>query len=114
MLRSGVSVLAIMKLLGHKSLDMTMLYLDVALTDVEREFHRALSQPRHLVPQPKPTTVLPRPGLDGLIDSLLYAQHTLEMFRRSQLDCTLRHSLDRIANRLCKILSQTRKLANEE
>jgi serine/threonine protein kinase len=53
-------------------------------------------------------------GLDGLIDSLLYAQHNLEIFRRSQPDCTVRHSLDCIANRLCKILSQTRKLANEE
>ena len=40
MLRSGVSLPAIMKLLGHRSLDMTMLYLDVALTDLEREFHR--------------------------------------------------------------------------
>jgi integrase len=114
MLRSGVSVIAIMKLLGHKSLDMTMLYLEVALTDVEKEFYRALSQPRHLVPQPRPMTALPRPGLDGLIDSLLYAQHTLEMFRRSRPDGTVRHSLDRIANRLCKILSQTRELANEE
>jgi integrase len=38
MLRSGVSVPALMKLLGHKSPDMTMLYLEVTLTDLQREF----------------------------------------------------------------------------
>jgi hypothetical protein len=34
MVRSAVSLPAIMKLLGHTSLDMTMLYLDIALTDL--------------------------------------------------------------------------------
>jgi hypothetical protein len=73
-----------MKLLGHSSADMTMLYLDIALTDLQREFHLARSKPRHLVPQPKVSSrPSPRTGLGGLIDSLLAAQHTMEMFRRS-------------------------------
>jgi hypothetical protein len=42
-----------MKLLGHVDPEMTMRYVDVALTDIEREFHLARSHPRHLVPQPK-------------------------------------------------------------
>ena len=42
-----------MKLLGHAYPEMTMLYLDIALTDLQREFHAARSQPRHLTPQPK-------------------------------------------------------------
>jgi hypothetical protein len=37
-----------MKLLGHTSPEMTMRYVDVALTDLQREFQRARSQPRHL------------------------------------------------------------------
>src|SRR5262250_553597 len=53
MFRSGVSFPGLMKLLGHTSPDMTLLYLDIALTDLQREFHRARSQPRHLAPQPK-------------------------------------------------------------
>jgi hypothetical protein len=32
-----------MKLLGHTSPEMTMRYLDVALTDLQREFQRARS-----------------------------------------------------------------------
>lgn len=53
LLRSGVSFPVLMKLLGHKKLEMTMQYLDIALTDLQREFHLARSQPRHLTPQPE-------------------------------------------------------------
>jgi hypothetical protein len=42
-----------MKLLGHADPDMTMRYAEVTLTDLQREFQRARSHPRHLVPQPK-------------------------------------------------------------
>jgi hypothetical protein len=52
MLRYGVGFPAVMKLLGHSSPDMTMLYLEIVLTDLQREFHLARSQPRHLAPQP--------------------------------------------------------------
>ncbi|MBV8890746.1 MAG: hypothetical protein JO266_02025, partial [Acidobacteria bacterium] len=41
MLRSGVSFPGVMKLLGHNSSDMTMKYLDIALPDLQREFHSA-------------------------------------------------------------------------
>ena len=53
MLRSGVSFPVLMKLLGHVDPEMTMRYVDVALTDLEREFQFARSNPRHLAPQPK-------------------------------------------------------------
>ena len=111
MLRAGVSFPVLMKLLGHTSPEMTMRYLDVALTDLQREFQRARSQPRHLVPQPKMPSARLRAGLDGVIDSLLAAQHVLEMFRRSRPNGTSRHRLDRLSNRLTKILIEARKLA---
>jgi hypothetical protein len=110
MLRSGVNFPAVMKLLGHSSPDMTMLYLDIALTDLQREFRMARSQPQHLVPQPKTSFASARTGFDGLIDSLLTAQHVLEMFRRSFSDVALRRCLDRLSNRLTKIVSEARKL----
>ena len=114
MLRSGVDLPAVMKLLGHTSADMTMLYLDVTLTDLRREYERALSHPRHLIPTPKTPATSPRPGADGVIDSLVYAQHVPELFRRTLCDKPVRRSFDRIANRLSKILSQIRKLTNDE
>ena len=111
MLRAGVSFPAVMKLLGHTSPEMTMRYLDVVLTDLQREFELARSQPRHLAPQPKASFASLRTGLDGVIDSLLATQHVLEMFRRALPDGPSRRRLDRLSNRLTKILSEARKLA---
>ena len=113
MLRSGVALPAIMKLLGHSSPDMTMLYLEIAPTDLDRELHRALSTPRYLVPRPT-ATATPRLGLDAVIDSLLYARNAVERFRRDQPEGGVRRSLDCVANRLCKIPSMARKLAPPE
>ena len=101
---------AVMKLLGHTSPEMTMRYLDVTLTDLQREFEVARSKPRHLVPQPK-TPFTPRAGLDGLIDSLLGSQHVLEMFRRTVPNGSSRRRLNRLSNRLTKIVTEARKLA---
>jgi integrase len=110
MLRAGVSFPALMKLLGHTSPDMTMLYVEVALNDLQREFQEARSKPRHLVPQPKTSFALTRTGLDGVIDSLQAAQHALAMFRRALPMGAARSCLDRLSNRLTKIIAETRKL----
>ena len=110
MLRAGVSFPVLMKLLGHTSPDMTMRYVDVALTDLQREFQLARSRPRHLVPQPKVPSARIRAGIQGVIDSLLAAQHVLEMFRRVLPHGHSRACLDRLSNRLTKIVSETRKL----
>jgi integrase len=110
MLRAGVSFPALMKLLGHTSPEMTMLYIEVALNDLQREFQQARSKPRHLVPQPKTSFALIRTGLDGVIDSLQATQHALEMFRRALPIGAARSCLDRLSNRLTKIVTEARKL----
>ena len=63
MLRAGVSLPAVMKLLGHQNPEMTMRYVEVSLLDLQREFHLARSQPRHLLPASRLLTpsVLPKP-----------------------------------------------------
>jgi len=110
MLRAGVTFPALMKLLGHTSADMTMQYLDVALQDLQREFRLAREKPRHLVPPPRVPSASVRSDLDGLIDSLLAAQHVLEMFRRGLPDGASRSRLDRLSNRLTKIVVEARDL----
>jgi site-specific recombinase XerD len=110
MLRAGVSFPAIMKLLGHTSPEMTMLYIEVVLTDLQREFQQARLKPRHLVPQPKTSFALTRTGMGGVIDSLQAAHHALEMFRRTLPTGTARTCLDRLSNRLTKIATEARKL----
>jgi site-specific recombinase XerD len=109
MLRAGVSFAAVMKLLGHKSPHMTMEYVEITQQDLQREFQLARSKPRHLAPQPKAPLVT-RAGIDGVVDSLLAAQHVLAMFRRTLPTGTSRNRIGRLSNRLTKILAEARKL----
>jgi integrase len=110
MVRAGVGFATVMKLLGHTSPRMTMRYVDVTLTDLQREFELARSKPRHLAPQPKTSLAPLRTGLDGLIDSFQTSQHALEIFSRSLPNGEKRQCLARLANRLTKILAELRKL----
>jgi integrase len=110
MLRAGMGFASVMKLLGHTSPRMTMRYVDVTLTALQREFELARSKPRHLAPQPKAPLSPARKGLDGLIDSFQTSQHALEIFRRSLPIGDKRNRLDRLANRLTKILAELRQL----
>src|ERR1700694_422806 len=110
MLRSGVGLAAVMKLLGHTSSEMTMRYIEVALSDLRREFDLARSQPRHRVPQPKTPIASLLAGIDGVLDALLSAQHVLEMFRRALPNGASLSCLNRLSNRLSKIIAEARKL----
>jgi integrase len=110
MLRSGVGFPAVMKLLGHTSPEMTMRYLEVTLTDLQHEFDLARSKPRHLTPPSMAPITSLRAGLAGVIDALLSAQHVLEMFRRTLPNGASRNCLDRLSNRLTKIVAEARKL----
>jgi site-specific recombinase XerD len=111
MLRAGVSLPALMNLLGHVDPDMTMRYLDVTLTDLQREFQLARSKPRHLPPQPNTPMAPLRVCLHGVIDTLFGAQHVLEMFRRTLPNGTTRSCLDRLSNRLTKIIAEAKSLS---
>jgi integrase len=110
MLRAGVGLAAVMKLLGHTDPGMTMRYVDVTLTDLQREFQLARSQPRHLAPQPKTSIATPRTGRDGLVESLLAVQNLMLVYRRSLPNGSTRSRFERLANRLTKILAEIREI----
>jgi hypothetical protein len=111
MLRVGVTLAAVVKLLGHKSPHMTLHYLEITQADLQREYHLARAHPRHIVPsQPTPLAAPARPDPAGILHSLQFAQHVMEMFRRTLPEGSNRCLLDRLANRLTKILAQIRKL----
>jgi len=114
MLRAGVSLPVLMKLLGHQTPKMTLRYLEVALSDVQREFQLAQLHPRHLAPAPKTSSATSAaPNLSGLLDSIQVAQHVLEMFRRTLPEGAHRRLLDRLANRLTKIASEARTIDHQ-
>lgn len=112
MLRAGVSFAAVMKLLGHKSPHMTLEYLEITQQDLQREFHLARSHPRHLAPSPIVSSgSSARADSSNLLEALTVAQHVLEMYRRGLADPSVRRLLDRVTNRLTKILAEIRKLS---
>ena len=53
MVRAGVSLPALMKLLGHRTANVTLRYIEITQQDVKRELDLARLNPRHLVPVPR-------------------------------------------------------------
>jgi integrase len=54
LLRAGVSLPALMRLLGHHNANMTLIYVEVTQHDLHREYHAARQNPRYLIPSPPP------------------------------------------------------------
>jgi integrase len=113
MLLAGVTFAGLMQLLGHNSPEMTLAYLKLTQPDLQREYQWALSHPRHLVPLPRfPLSMhMVCANLPTLLASLRAAQHVLEMFRRAVPDDSTRHLLDRLGNRLIKIIAELSQIA---
>jgi site-specific recombinase XerD len=111
MMNSGVTLAAVMKLLGHKTPHMTLEYLEVTQKDLQREYQLARSQPRHLPPSlALAHTPGSRADLNTLVESLEAVRHVMEMFRREVADESAHRRLARLANRLLKIIAETKKL----
>src|SRR5208283_5291917 len=85
MLRLGVSLPALMQLLGHKDIHMTLRYLDVTQQDLRREFHCARQKAASLHPIPKlplPQTTTPeRVDLPAIRNAIAVVRHLLQLFR---------------------------------
>jgi hypothetical protein len=113
MLRSGVSFPAVMQLLGHSSPEMTLRYLKITQPDLQREYHQALSHPRHLVPSPRtlPQSCSARADLSTLLLAMDGAQYILQMLCRALPDGSHRRLLTRVGRRLRKISTQLRSLS---
>ena len=108
MLRLGVSLPALMQLLGHKDIRMTLRYLEVTQQDVQREFHQARQNATHLHRLPKPS--LPQDihsaDLPGVRQALAATRHLLEMYRRQLGDEKNCRKLQRLDKRLLAVASQ--------
>jgi hypothetical protein len=62
-------------------------------------------------PRQRPSLLLqPISTRQGILNSLQSAQHLLEMFRRTLPEGFSRRLLDRLVNRLIKIITEIRKL----
>jgi hypothetical protein len=118
MLRLGISLPALMQLLGHKDIHMTLLYLEVTQQDLQREFHLARQHTvqHHLIPKlalsnSSPFTV---PDLPGIRRALAVVRHLLEMFRRQIADENTSRRLHRLDKRLLAVACELNRLIPPE
>jgi site-specific recombinase XerD len=106
MLRCGMALPALMQLMGHKDIRMTLRYLKVTQPDLRREFYQA----RRNVPQPHSLPSIPvsaaSADLPGIRQAIAVTRHLLEMFRRQLSDAKSRRRLQRLDRRLLDVDQQ--------
>ncbi len=117
MIRLGISLPALMRLLGHKDIRMTLRYVQVTQADLQRQFHLARQNAAQLHQIPQRTVSsswAANPDLPGIRRTLSAARHLLEMYRRQLQDQTARRKLQRLDKRLVKVAFELDRLAKPE
>jgi site-specific recombinase XerD len=108
MLRSGVSLIGVMKLLGHNSPHITLQYVQVTQADLQREFHQARQHPRHLLP-PLPASWQPL-GASSWAEALEATLRLLDADRHKRPS----PQLDTFRRRLVKLIAAAKKISSQE
>jgi site-specific recombinase XerD len=117
MIRLGVSLPALMQLLGHKDIRMTMRYVQVTQRDLQREFHLARQnavQHHHIPELPVPNRLWASSDLPGIRSALAATRHLLEMYRRQLQDEKARRKFQRLDKRLLSVAFELDRLASAE
>jgi site-specific recombinase XerD len=115
MIRLGVNLPTLMRLLGHKDIRMTLRYVQVTQQDLQREFHNArrhATQPHRV---PVLATIRPTEAdLPGIHQALAATRHLLEMFRRKLPDEKTRRRIQRLGRRLLDVAKQLDNITTAE
>jgi len=106
MVRLGVSLPALMQMMGHRDIRMTLRYVEVIQLDLQREFHRARQSAASLysIPQlPLPSNTAPTRVDFATIRHSIAATHHLLQLIQPQLEDKSRRKLHRLTQRLLNI-----------
>ena len=106
MVRLGVSLPALMQMMGHRDIRMTLRYVEVVQLDLQREFHRAREKTASLysIPQlPVVSTSAPAPLNLATIRQAIAGAHRALHLLQPQLEDKARRKLRRLAQRLLNI-----------
>ena len=113
MVRLGISLPALMQLLGHKDIRMTLRYVQITQVDLHREYHAARSHSvaAHRVPVLSAPNDPAVSGPSGICQAVTATRHLVEMFRRQLTDQQVRRKLQRLDRRLLAFAKEIEKLA---
>jgi site-specific recombinase XerD len=118
MVRMGVNLPALMQLLGHKDIRMTLRYVQVTQQDLQREYYTA--RRNAAASQLTPTLLLPSPrssttsSVKGILQAIAATTHLVEMYRRQSGDEQTSKKVQRLAKRLGSVASEFRRFATAE
>ncbi|MBA5872810.1 MAG: tyrosine-type recombinase/integrase [Nitrospira sp. CR2.1] len=82
MLRAGVSLPALMKLLGHRTANMTLHYVEITQQDLQREFHQARQSTRHLITLPACHSDTDAGDVETIAERLSAVIRLMDLFRQ--------------------------------
>jgi site-specific recombinase XerD len=114
MLRCGISLPALMQLMGHKDIRMTLRYLKITQPDLQREFYKVRQNTTQSYPLPSLSASAATADLPGIRQALAAARHLLEMYRRQLSDDKTRRRLQRLDRRLLDVDQQLQNIAAGE
>jgi len=106
MVRLGVSLPALMQMMGHRDIRMTLRYVEVVQLDLQREFHRAREKTASLysIPQlPVLSTTAPARVDLATIRQAIAGTHRALQLLQPQLEDKARRKLRRLTQRLLNI-----------
>jgi integrase len=114
MLRCGISLPALMQLMGHKNIRMTLRYLKITQPDLQREFYQARQNTSQAYRLPSLSVSTAAADLPGIRQSLAATRHLLEMYRRQLSNDKTRRRLQRLDRRLLDVDQQLQNIAPGE
>ena len=117
MVRAGVSLPALMKLLGHHNANMTLLYVEVTQQDLQREYQAALLHPRHRMPAPPAlqSDAAPAPSADAAAvqTAIASALRLMDLYRQLQAPSSANRQIRLLSRRLSRIRGIFEKLSRD-
>jgi site-specific recombinase XerD len=110
LLRGGINLAALMKLLGHKDINMTLRYTGVSMPDIRREYFNAVekSDSIRLLSEQSAENGTDKPAVLDSIDALIAKIHCI---RKDSTEKKFKLKLQRIAERLRRAFNDFKKCA---
>jgi len=113
LIRAGIPLPVLQKLLGHKTFGMTIRYVAVTQADVHRAFLEAYENTKHLYDFSTPTNAVLQTGpatLDSVAAALERARSLMESYRRDHLSNDVKSRAQRIVERIQRASRDFRRL----
>jgi hypothetical protein len=112
MLRRGMALPTLMRLLGHKSITMTLKYAEIVQADVRESYFASIEslKNRYTIPEQPRITPQHKREAESIVSRLSSAILQMESLRRDEDGKQKRTKLHRLIRRLRKILTEFERL----